>query len=443
MNWFLALYTHRRLYTALTVIIAVFVLGFPFPVFFVVGKLMFLMLLLLFIADFAMLFGVRKGMEGYRILADRFSNGDDNSVKIQLFNYYRFAIKLEVIDEIPIQFQVRDFSLKLLLAPSKSIIHTYQLRPVKRGNYVFGALNVYATGPIGIVSRRFKFNQAQEVPVYPSFLQMRRYELMAISNRLTEVGVKKIRRLGHNMEFDQIRTYVKGDDYRAINWKATARSQGLMVNQYQDERSQQIYCLIDKGRAMKMPFEGMTLLDYAINASLVLSNIAVQKQDKAGLVTFNKKIRNFLPASNRPMQIKTIMEALYQEKTAFQESDFERMYVSLSYRIKQRSLIMLFTNFETLSGFERQLKYLRGLAKKHLLIIVFFENTELRELRNQDSQDIEQIYIQTIAEKLAYEKRQITKELQRYGIFSIFTPPQELTVNTINKYLEMKARGLI
>ena len=443
MNWFLALYTNRRLYVALTAVVAVLVLGFPFPVFFTIGKILFLLAVLLLIADFAMLFGVRKGLEGKRIVADRFSNGDENPIYLQLFNYYRFQARVEVVDETPVQFQVRDFSLNVHIAPSRSRMLEYNLRPVRRGEYVFGSLNAYVTGPIGVFARRFRFSQRQEVPVYPSYLQMRQYELLAISNRLTEVGVKRIRRIGHNMEFDQIRTYVKGDDYRAINWKATARSQELMVNQYQDERSQQVYCLIDKGRAMQMPFEGMTLLDYAINASLVLSNIAVQKQDKAGLITFNKRLKTFLPASNRPVQMKSIIEALYREKTAFQESDFERMYTTVSYQLKQRSLVMLFTNFETLSGFERQLKYLRGLAKKHLLIIVFFENTELRTLRSQRAEDVEGIYIQTIAEKLAYEKRQIVKELQRYGIFSIFTSPQELTVNTINKYLEMKARGLI
>ena len=163
---------------------------------------------------------------------------------------------------------------------------SYFLRPVKRGEYSFGAVNVFASSPIGLVSRRYQFSQNKMVPVYPSYIQMRKYELLAISNRLTDTGIKKIRRVGQHTEFERIREYVPGDDYRTINWKASARKSHLMVNNYQDERSQQVYALIDKGRAMQMPFNGMSLLDYAINASLVISNIAIKKSDKAVLITF-------------------------------------------------------------------------------------------------------------------------------------------------------------
>ena len=139
---------------------------------------------------------------------------------------------------------------------------------------------------------------------------MRKYELMAISNRLVELGIKKIRKIGHNLEMESIKEYVVGDDYRTINWKATARKGELMVNNYQDEKSQQVYSLVDKSRVMQMPFEGMSLLDYAINASLVISNIAVKKEDKAGLITFQHKIGTLLPASSRNNQVQLIMQAL-------------------------------------------------------------------------------------------------------------------------------------
>ena len=135
-------------------------------------------------------------------------------------------------------------------------------------------------------------------------------QLLAVSNRLQEAGVKRIRRLGHSMEFEQIKEYVRGDDYRTINWKATARKDGLMVNNYTDERSQQIYCLINKGRVMKMPFAGMTLLDYAINASLVLSNVALVKQDKAGLITFAENLDTFILADKKPTQMNLLLETL-------------------------------------------------------------------------------------------------------------------------------------
>jgi uncharacterized protein (DUF58 family) len=281
------------------------------------------------------------------------------------------------------------------------------------------------------------------VPVYPSFLQMRKYELMAISNRLQELGIKRIRRLGHSMEFEHIREYVVGDDIRTLNWKATARKGSYMVNEYVEEKSQPVYCVIDKGRQMKMPFEGLSLLDYAINATLVVSNIAMYKQDKAGVITFSEKIGTLLPADRKPAQMHAILELLYKQKTRYLESNYEALYANINRKIKQRSLILLFTNFETLSSMQRVLPYLRNIARGHLLVVIFFENTELRSLLDRRVKNTEDVYIKTIAEKYAYERRQIIKELQMHGIHSMLTTPANLTVNTLNKYLEIKARGML
>ena len=213
-----------------------------------------------------------------------------------------------------------------------------------------------------------------------------------------------------------------------------------MVNNFTYEKSQQVYCLIDKGRVMKMPFEGMSLLDYAINATLVLSRVALVRQDKAGLLTFADQIGTFLPAGRKSTQMSHILEILYNQQTKFQEPDYEKLHVMVRMRITQRSLIVLFTNFESLSGLQRQLPYIRSIAKQHLVLVVFFENTGLVQLRKMEAGTIEEVYTKTIAEKFAYEKRLIVKELQQHGIATILTPPENLTVETVNKYLEIKSR---
>ena len=269
---------------------------------------------------------------------------------------------------------------------------------------------------------------------------MRRYQLLALSNRLQEVGVKRIRKLGHSMEFEQIKEYVRGDDYRTINWKATARKESLMVNNYTDERSQQIYCISKKGRVMKMPFGGLTLLDHAINSSLVLSNVALVKQDKAGLITFAQNLDSFIPADKKPTQMNLVLETLYKQKTEFLEPDFEKLFSVIRSRISHRSLLVLFTNFESLESLQRELPALKKIARYHLLLVVFFENTELKSLQESKAAKVEDIYIKTIAEKFAYEKRLMVKELHKHGILSILTSPENLTVNTVNKYLELKTR---
>jgi len=291
-----------------------------------------------------------------------------------------------------------------------------------------------------LVKRRYIFPARKTVKVYPSYIQMRRYQLLAVSNRLQEAGVKRIRKLGHSMEFEQIKEYVRGDDFRTINWKATARKDALMVNNYTDERSQQIYCIINKGRVMKMPFGGLTLLDHAINASLVLSNVALVKQDKAGLITFAENLDAFVLADKKTMQMNHLLETLYKQETKFLEADFEKLFSVIRNRISNRSLLILFTNFESLESLQREMPALKKMARYHLLLIVFFENTELKAITEKKASKLEDIYIKTIAEKFAFEKRLMVKELHMNGILSILTSPENLTVNTVNKYLELKTR---
>jgi uncharacterized protein (DUF58 family) len=442
-NFFRSIYFSKLLYFILTAEVVLFVFSFFYPSLYPLAKYALLTILLLIVIDTIMLFANKNGIHARRDTTDKLSNGDDNPIQIHLENHYTFPLNTEIIDELPFQFQERNIVFRIKIGSAKSKVIEYLVRPVKRGEYHFGAVNVYASTPFRLVIKRYRFSQDMMVRVYPSFIQMRKYELLAISNRLTEAGIKKIRRIGNNAEFDQIREYVAGDDYRTINWKATARKQKLMINQYQDERSQQIYSIIDMGRIMRMPFEGLSLLDYAINASLVISNIAMLKSDKAGIVTFSNKLQTLLPAQRKAGHLNKILEVLYNQKTGYLESDFENLYIRLRAGINQRSLVMLYTNFETLSGLQRQLKYLRRLAKDHLLIVVFFENTELQSVLKEPAKTTLEIYNKTIAEKFSFEKKLIVKELEKHGIQSILTAPQNLSVNTINKYLELKARGLI
>jgi uncharacterized protein (DUF58 family) len=194
---------------------------------------------------------------------------------------------------------------------------------------------------------------------------------------------------------------------------------------------------------MKMPFDGLSLLDYAVNASLVLSNVALLKQDKAGLITISDKKGAVIPAEHRPTQLNKIMEVLYKEKTRYMETSMELLYNTVRNTLKQRSLIVFFTNFESMSALERQLPFLKRIAKFHLLVAVFFENTELKSIATEHATNVEGIYIKTIAEKFVYEKKLIVKELAKHGIQSILTEPKNLTVNTINRYLELKANQKI
>lgn len=437
------LFLTNRLFAALIACIVFFLLSFFFTWLGILPELFFWVLILLLLTDILMLYRTSKGIFARRHAPERLSNGDENELGIYIENLYSFNVDIGIIDEIPFQFQKRDIWFKTALKPRQQKLINYMLRPTKRGEYEFGAVRVYASTALGLIRRRYSFSQDEMLPVYPSFLQMRKYELMAISNRLTEFGIKKIRRLGHSLEFEQVKNYVAGDDYRTINWKATARHGSLMTNMYTDEKSQHVYCVIDKSRAMKMPFEGLSLLDYAINASLVLSNVALLKEDKAGLITIGDKLGSVVPADRRHIQMNKILEVLYSEKTRYLETNMELLYTTIRRVLKQRSLVVFFTNFESLSALERQLPYLKRIARFHLLLVVFFENTELQKVADEPADNVEDIYIKTIAEKFIYDKKLIVKELTKYGIQSILSAPQNLTINTINKYLELKAKQKI
>lgn len=418
----------------------VFVMSYFQPALFRIGGLVLLLLAIVVLIDALLVYGKKNGVVAERLTTDRFSIGDENKVVISIRNNHSFPARLGVIDELPDQFQERNWRRKLKISGQSTDEIVYFLRPTTRGEYLFHDINVFVTAPLQLVKRKYVFPAEQTIKVYPSYIQMRRYHLLAVANRLQELGVRRMRQLGHSMEFEQIKEYVRGDDYRTINWKATARREALMVNNYTDERSQQIYCIINKGRVMKMPFSGMTLLDHAINASLVLSNVALVRQDKAGLITFAENLDSFVQADKKPTQMNLVLETLYKQQTRFLEPDFEKLFSVIRTRITNRSLLVMFTNFESMESLERELPALRKIARYHLLLVVFFENTELKALTEQKATTLEDIYIKTIAEKFAFEKRLMVKELQKNGILSVLSSPENLTVNTINKYLELKTR---
>lgn len=433
------MYLAHRFYFFLIAIILTLLVGFAVPPLFFIGRIFVLLMLIAVLVDIAMLWS-RRGIHAYRTLSPRFSNGDDNPVSIRLESNYPFAVRVEVIDEVPFVFQRRDVLFKAAIRKQSDVTITYHLRPTERGVYGFGHVRVFVNTVLGLVQRRFTCCAPQDVKVYPSYMMLRQYELLAMSNNLTEMGIKRIRRIGHNTDFEQIKDYVVGDDYRTINWRATARRHQLMVNVYQEERAQQVYQVVDKGRMMQQTFNGMTLLDYAINASLVLSYVAINKQDKAGLVTFSDKFETFIHASRQSGHMQILQEALYAEHTEFAETDYSALLTGLSRHVSHRSLLVLYTSFTSMAALRRQLSYLRQLAMRHRLLVVFFEDEELRTFANTPARKTEDTYQRVIAEKFAYEQHLIVQTLRQYGIQALLTTPNNLSVDVINKYLEMKSR---
>ena len=453
-RFFRALYLTRRFFAALLGVAALFVAAYFAPSLAPFARLALTLLGALVALDLVLLFHPHDGtddssgwVQAQRHTPERLSNGDWNEWAVTIENRHPFRAALTVLDELPAQFQSRDGGRTRRIAAGETQALRYAARPVRRGVYAFGTLNVYAATPVGLVQRRHRFpeeeGEGQEVPVYPSFKQMRRYQLLAASDRLDAVGVKKIRRLGDTMELDHLREYVRGDDPRHVNWKATARRDFPVTNQYRDERGQPVWVLLDTGRVMKMPFQGMTLLDHSVNAALAISAVALQKGDRAGLVTFSNEVHQALPAERRGRQLHALQETLYHVDTGFAESSAERLAAFLRRKAPKRGLLLLFTNFATRSGLDRQLSYLKDLARRHTVVVIFFENAALHNVLDTTPGTTEEIYTQTVAEQFAHEKREIVRALRRHGCQAVLTAPEDLTTATLNKYLELKARGTV
>ena len=435
--------TARFLYTAL-VVVGVFALGFPFPILEFVGIFLLLILLTGLLVEIILLYSSSNSLTIERKIQDQLSNGDENEIEYSIKGNFRFIPNLQILDEYPIQLQLRNCALQLT-PPSKNFEsnYRYSIYPKTRGEYFFGNIKVLIGSKLGLLNKLSSFDRKLTIKVVPSIKQYKKFSFLAYTNRLEEVGVKKVRKVGSSTEFEQINEFQRGDNIKRINWKATARRTTLMVNHYEDQKAQNIYFLLDKGRMMHMPFKGLSLFDYAVNSSLSLAGIAKYKGDKVGLISFSDVIGSWIPAQSIGNQVSKISQELYHQKIRQKETDYSRLYKNIRLRMKGRSMLILYTNFDSMVSLNRQMKYLKAISKSHLLVVVSFLNEEIVELANQKTRGERNFFDQSIAERFLQEKQQINQELNLAGIYTISTLPEDLTVNSINTYLKVKSRGIL
>lgn len=436
------LYLGNRFFLALSALIVLSAVGFWWNGLFYLAIVGMIALAGMLGYDIYRLYTVADKVTAERLTPKVFSLSDELPVRILVRNTGSQAINALLTDELPFDLQIRDHSIPFQLEADAERELSYPVRPMTRGEYHFGNINLFLTTDWKLAERRLEFPAAEMVPVYPSILQMQQFTLKA-KTTVPAAGRKRLRRLAKSYEFDQIKEYVVGDDFRSINWKATGRRNALMVNQYEDERAQRVFCCIDKGRTMLMPFNGLSLLDYAINATLALSNVILTKQDRAGLLTFADKIGTVLPADSKPDQLRRIMETLYRQKDQQTESDYDLLYYASRKLLGGRSLMILFTNFESNYALDRVLPALRRIARAHQLVVILFENTEIAELLETRTEEVEDVYLKSTARNFLQQRELMAARLRQNGIKVVLTRPEDLSGAVINQYLELKRRGLV
>jgi len=441
---FQALFLTQRFFLGLALLVVGFACCFFLPAFVLpLVQVLLLSYLVLALADGVFLFRPRTLIDGNRNVQAILSLGSENQIQLTITNSTAAPLVCSLVDELPAPFQNRNFELTFTLQSRETKELVYKLTPKTRGVYAFGDLLFFCRTPLGLVERRQRTPASRNVQVYPSVIEMKKHELMASQRLSLQNGMRKIRRIGHSYDFDHIKEYARGDDPRGINWKATGKLNRLMVNHYEDEKSQQIYSVLDLGRNMSSPFDGMSLLDYCVNASLVLSRIILQKDDKAGLLALGDKAFTLVSAERGSVQLGKLMGALYNVQENEGDASLERLYQLVRTHIRIRSLLMYFTNIESLTQLERILPMLERIKSRHLLVVVLFENAEVARFTQETKTQVADVYAQTVARTYLFEKQQMAHRLRRAGIYTLLTQPKDLTIQSINQYLEFKARGLI
>ena len=423
--------------------ICLYVLGFYWPVFLWIAHGIGILFMLLSAIELFLLYQIKQALQIDRILEEKWSMTDNHEVRLVLRNLTNRSLAYELIDELPIELQERQLSIQGIVGPFSEKTHAYTVKAKTRGIYTFENVNVLVMGPIQLFKRQFSSELKQEVKVYPRFKQIQSKKFWSQSEQTHSLGMRKQKHIGLSYEFEQIKPYIKGDDIRHINWKASAKNMQWMSNQYAEERSQNVYAIIDKSRAMNAVVNEMILLDFAINASIALGQLALKKKDQFGVICYSDKIGAVLKAGRRPDQFKRIMDLLIDQSIRASETNIENLFLALNKVVKTRSLIFLFTNMNSKAALQRQLPIIQKIKHLHQLVVVFYDDTDQIEFLSEDLDDVELYYRQVLLEESKQNKLAMLNTLKAMGIQTVLSQANEMSVNTMNKYLEIKARGML
>lgn len=390
------------------------------------------------------LLGIQPGqIQVRRRVAPRLSLGEAEPVELVVRNYGRFRARIAVLDTPPRTWDAETRPLEAVLEPHQETVLTYRVTPSSRGRFLFGDLYVRLEHAPGLAVRQFTIPAPEEVRVYPDLREVTRYEVMVRRSRLEEHGIHRSRLIGRGTEFERIREYTPDDEYRHVDWKATARRHRPMSRVYEVERSQNIFIVIDAGRAMAGRVGHMAKLDYAINAALMLAHVALKAGDKVGLMIVSDDVDAYLPLGKSEAHFKQCLELLYGVEARFCHVDYRGALEQISIRCKRRSLVVFFTDLLDEDTSAELVTYLRLLRPVHLPLCVTLQDSHFTAASRMPVEDGDRLYQRTVALEILSERRRILESLQKRGSLVLDSLPEELSMNVVNRYLELKARQLL
>ncbi|MEZ4868957.1 MAG: DUF58 domain-containing protein [Caldilineaceae bacterium] len=377
---------------------------------------------------------------------ERLSLATQNTIVIELeLRTMRRQVAVWVRDDVPAAFHIAE-SERILpgIVEGRQLQQlTYSVYPPRRGDYRFGDIYLRWRSVLGLWRRQSVFAAAEPIKVYPNLADVKKYDLLLRKNRLWELGVRHTRIFGSGTEFERLRDYLPDDEYRRINWKATARRGKPISIEYETERSQHIMVLLDVGRMMRSPVGDVAKLDYAINAVLLLAYVAAQKGDKLGLLAFADDVQVWIGPRSGKGQFHRMLEQLYSLESIAVEPDYQAAFSYFAAKQHKRSLVMVFTDLTGSITNEMLVAQMSRLRRQHLPLLVTMRDPTVQRMAQQPVQDSPSLYQRTVAEQLLEERQLTIERLTQHGILTLDAPADQLSIAVINRYLELKARSRI
>ncbi|MBI5953195.1 MAG: DUF58 domain-containing protein [Chloroflexi bacterium] len=400
------------------------------------------LVLLLYYLDWRLAGSVER-FEMTRTHDTKLSLGVDNPVTVSVRNRSRRGTSFTVRDEAPEQFKIETRTLDGKVLPMETWQGTYHLQPLRRGDYQFGDITLRWLGPLKLVIRQGKVKAAGPVKVYPNLMDVRKYDLLLRRNRLQEIGLRNTRMFGDGTEFERLREYLPDDEYRRINWKATARRHRPVTAQYQTERSQSVMAVLDTGRMMQSPVADIAKLDYAVNAVLLLGYVATGKGDRVGVMSFADDVLHYLAPRQGRGQFYRMLEVLYGVDAQQVEPNYRKALTYLAVKQRRRALIVIFTDLSSGASMDSLVAQVSLLARTSLPLVVTISDPDVHKASEQRPHDSLSMYQRAIAAQMLDERRIVLDTLRKRGILTLDVPANQLSIAVINRYLELKGRTLL
>lgn len=374
----------------------------------------------------------------------RFAMGAENEVTVRIANRARRKISFIVKDEYPPEIELlTPREAQLTVPPGRSRAWSYALLPTSRGKYAFGNTQLRYRTRLGLLWKQFSYPTGVDVKVYPDIREARKHEIYAHRNRRPEPGLRRMRVRGQGREFESLREFVMGDEIRHISWPATARRGKLITRQYTIERSQNIVVLLDTGRLMTARIGKLTKLDHAVNATLSIAYVAAAGGDNVGLVAFSRRVVSYLPPRRGHDQINRLMEALYSLEPQMIEPSYKRAFNFFSANWHRRSLVVILTDLVDREASAELLANTSQLMPRHLPLIITIGDTDLRELVRAKPASSGDVYRQAVAEEILRQREEALMRIRHAGGLALDVPAGRLSLELVNRYLEVKERGLL